>query len=65
MTFNTTASLDKLNCIDYVDFGKCQDRFGRLFWSKNGSNYLDVKLKVCKKDDNRDFRLVQYLSMRE
>ena len=24
----TTASLDKLTCTDYVDFGKCQDRFG-------------------------------------
>ena len=28
MVYNTTASLDKLTCTDYVDFGKCQDRFG-------------------------------------
>ena len=29
--YNTTATLDKLACTDYVDFGKCQDRFGRIF----------------------------------
>ena len=45
MSYNTTSSLDKLTCIDYVDFGECQDRFGRFSWSKNDSNYLDVKLK--------------------
>ena len=38
MAYNTTASLDKLTCTDYVDFGKCQDRFGRFSWSKNYSN---------------------------
>ena len=62
---NTTASLDKLTCTDYVDFGKCQDRFGRFSWSNNDSNYLDVKLKVFKKDDNEEFRLVQNLTMGE
>ena len=59
MTYNTTASLDKLTCTDYVEFGKFQDRFGWFFWSKNDSNHLDVNLKVFKKDDNRDFRLVE------
>ena len=34
MTYNITASLDKLTFTDYVDFGKCQDRFGRFSWSK-------------------------------
>ena len=65
MAYNTTASLDKLTCTDYVDFGKCQDRFGRFFWSKSDSNYLDVKLKVFRKDDKKEFRLVQNLTMRE
>ena len=51
MAYNTTDSLDKLTCTDYVDFGKHQDRFGQFFWSKNDSNYMDVKLKVFKKDD--------------
>ena len=55
MAYNTTASLDKLTCTDYVDFGKCQDRFGRFSCSENDSNYLDVKLKVFKKDDNKEF----------
>ena len=65
MAYNTTASLDKLTCTDYVDFGKRQDRFGRFSWSKNDSNYLDVKLKVFRKDDKKEFRLVQDLTMGE
>ena len=63
MAYNTTASLDKLTCTGYVDFGKCQDRFERLFWSKNDSNYLDIKLKVFRQDDKKEFRLVQNLTM--
>ena len=65
MAYNTTASLDKLTCTDFVDFGKCQDRFGRFSWSKNDSNYLDVRLKVFRKDDKKEFRLVQNLTMGE
>ena len=65
MAYNTTASLDKLTCTDYVDFGKCQDRFGRFSWSKNDSYYLDVKLKVFRKGDKKEFRLVQNLTMGE
>ena len=48
-----------------MDFGKCQDRFGRFSWSKNDSNYLDVKLNVFRKDDKKEFRLVQNLTMGE
>ena len=65
MAFNTTASLDKLTCTDYVDIGKCQDRFRQFSWSKNNSNNLDVKLKVFKEDDNQEFRLVQNFTMGE
>ena len=65
MAYDTTASLDKLTCIEYVDFGKCHDRFGKFSWSKNDSNYLDVKLKVFGKDDKKEFRLVQNLTMGE
>ena len=65
MAYNTTASLDKLTCTDYVDFGKFQDRFGQFSWSKNDSNYLDVKLKVFRKDDKKEFRLVQNLTIGE
>ena len=57
--------MDKLTCTDYVDFGKCQDRFGQFSWSKNDSNYLGVKLKVFRKDDKKEFRLVQNLTMGE
>ena len=62
---NSTSSLDKLTCTDYVDFGKCQVRFGQFFWSKKDSNYLAVKLNVIKKDDNKEFRLVENLTMGE
>ena len=65
MAYNTIASLDKLTCTDYVDFGKRQDRFGRFSRSKNDSNNLDVKLKVFRKDDKKEFRLAQNLTMGE
>ena len=65
MAYNTTASLERLTCTDYVDCGKCQDRFRQFSWSKNDSSYLDVKLKVFKKDDKEEFRLVQNLTMGE
>ena len=49
-----------------MDFGKCQDRFGSFSWTKNDSNYLDIKLKVFKREDkNAEFRLTQNLSVGE
>ena len=51
MTYNTTETLDKLALTDYVAFGKTQDRFGHFSWSKNDSNYLDIKLKVIKREE--------------
>ena len=65
MTYNTTATLDKLACSNYVNFGKCQDRFVRIYWSKNSFDYLDVKLKVFKRDKNKQFRLARNLTMGE
>ena len=65
MAYNTTAILDKLACTDYVDFGKSHDGFGRISWSKNSFDYLDVKLKVFKRDKNEHIRLVQNLTMGE
>ena len=66
MADNTTASLDKLTCTDYVDFGKSSDRFGRFFSTKNDCTYLDIKLKVFKREDkNAQFRQRQNLSMEE
>ena len=65
MTYNTTASLDKLACTDYVDFRKRQGRFGQNSWSKTSSDYLDVKMKVFKKDENKQFRLAQNSTMGE
>ena len=66
MAYNTTEPWDELTCTDYVDFGKCQDRFGRFSWSKNDSNYLDIKLKVFKREEKiAEFRLRQNFSMGE
>ena len=66
MAYNTTETLDKLACTDYVDFGKSQERFGCFSWSKKDSNYLDIKLKVFKREDkNAEFCLRQNLSMGE
>ena len=66
MAYNTTETLDKLTCTDFVDFGKCRDRFERFSWSKNDSNYSDIKLKMFKREDkNAKFRLRQNLSMGE
>ena len=48
-----------------MDFGKCKHRFEQFFWSKNDSNYLDVKRKVFKKDDNKELRVVQNLTIGE
>ena len=64
MAYNATASLEKLAVTDYVDFRRSQDRFGVFSWTKNDSNYLDIKLIVFKREDkNADFRLRQNLSM--
>ena len=51
LAHNTTATLDKPTCTNYVVLGKCQERFGRILWSKNDSNYLDNKLKVFKREE--------------
>ena len=66
MAYNTTETLDKLACNDYVDFGKSRDRLGRFAWSENDSNYLDNKLKMFKREDkNAEFRQRQNFSMGE
>ena len=52
MAHNTAAYLDELYCTHCVDFGKCQNRFGRASWYKIDWKYLDVELKDFKKDDN-------------
>ena len=58
MAYNTTASFEKLTCTNFVDSGKCQDKFGRFSWSKDDSNNLDIKPKVFKREDkNAETRL--------
>ena len=65
MAYNTTVSLDKLSLPNYEDFGKCQDTFEQFSWSNSVSNYMDEKLRGFKKDHNKEFQLVQNLTMQE
>ena len=65
MAFNITTTSDKLACTDYMDFGNFQDRFGQIYCSKKSFDYLDVKHEVVKKDENKVFRLAQYLTLGE
>ena len=46
-------------------YSKNQDRLEQLFWYKSDSNYLDISLKVFKKDDSKELRLEQSLTMGE
>ena len=50
-----------------MDFGRNQDIFGPFFRSEKDSNYsdVDVKFKIFNKEDNKDFPLVQNLTMGE
>ena len=63
MAHDTIASLNKLSFTDYVDFSNCQNKLELFFRSKNDSNYLDVKPKIFKKGENKEFQLVQKLTM--
>ena len=63
--YSTTDSLDKLICTDHLNFEKGHDRFDQLCRFKDDSIYLDVRNKMFKKNDNRDFRLFQNLTMGE
>ena len=66
MIFNITSAPDKTSCRDYVDFGKNADRFGRISLSrieKDNQKYLDIQLKVFRKDDKGDFRRHQQIKL--
>ena len=66
MIFNITSALDKTSCTDYVGFGKNADRFGRIFGSqieKDNQKYLDIQLKVFRKNDKGDFRRHQQIKL--
>ena len=65
MAYNNTASVGKLTCTDYLDFGTRQIRVGLASLTKIDSNHMGVKIKVFEKDDNNDFRMVQNFRMGE
>ena len=54
MTWSTTAFWDKPNCTDYKDWENIKTDL-----VQKRIQILDLKPKVFKKGDNRDFRLVQ------
>ena len=57
------ATLDKSLCLDFVDFGKHQNRFGRFSWTKNEKNYLEIHFKVFRKDIANEFKRYQCVSL--
>ena len=66
MAYKTTETLDNLACNNYVDLGRCQDRFGRISWSKNDSNYLDINLiEFTRENKKPEIRPRQNFSMGE
>ena len=43
-----------------MDLDKCQERFGQFSWTRNDSKYLDIKLRVFKREsEDAEFRLRQ------
>ena len=49
-----------------MDFGKNADRFGRISWSQielDNKMYLDIQLKVFRKDDKGHFRWHQQINL--
>ena len=66
MAYNTTETLDKLACTDYVDFRRSQDILELISCIAKDSNYLDIKLEVFKREvKNAQIRLRQNLTMGE
>ena len=66
MAYNTSPTKHKQTCTDYVEFGKCQDRFGWFSWTKNDSNYLVIIVEVLKREcKNAELRLRQIVTMGE
>ena len=62
-TYNTTASLDKLTCTNYMDFGKNQDRFVDFCPQMIPITWM-WNLRYSRKM-RTDFRLVQTLTKGE
>ena len=65
MGSSMNATLDKSFCTDFVDFGKHQDRFGRVSWTKNEKKYLEIHFKVFKKDITNEFKRYQCVSLEQ
>ena len=65
MAYNTTAFSDKFTCLNLWTLENVKTDLDEFFGPKKDSNYLDVKIKVFKIDDNKNFRLVQNLTIRE
>ena len=66
MIFNITSALDKTSWTDYVDLGKNADRYARNSLSqieKDNHKYLDIQLKVFRKDDKWDFYRYQQIKL--
>ena len=59
MASNTTASINKLSCTNYVDSGKLNDRFGIFPGLKTTPTSIILEINVVKEIANEDYRLVE------
>ena len=55
MDDNTTDSWDKLTCIEYVDIGKCHDRFALFFCPKLILTFWMLTLKCSGETTTESF----------
>ena len=57
--YDMTAALDNSTCTNFIEFGKDEDRVGRISWSqieRNDNKYLEIQMKVFRIDDKAVFR---------
>ena len=57
-----------INCLALILWTLKKDRFGRLSWSqieKNDIKYIEIQLKVFRKDVNGEFRKHQQINLGE
>ena len=63
--WNTTVSLDKWTCDNFVDVGKSLDINEQFFLSKGDYNLLDVKQKAFQKNDSNNYQPERNFTMGE
>ena len=61
MADNTTASLERPSC-QFCIIWWVSGQIWTILWFEIDFSFLEVEIKVFKKDDNKDFRLLKNLT---